>query len=92
MARKETLEAIKRYAEDLGWKVLIDYWFDGEITFSKRSPSGEDFSFTVDSEFPIGAIGYYWNLFEGEDDVEQMIYELYAGLAENIICDEEDYL
>ena len=62
---------IKEIAERLGWRV--SEYDDGTADFSKYSPAGEDFSFTVNAEEAEKEIYEFYNDFDVDEHVEMWI-------------------
>ena len=62
---------IKEIAERLGWKV--EEYDDGTVDFSKYSPAGEDFSFTVNAKEAEKEIYEFYNVFDVDEHVEMWI-------------------
>lgn len=63
-----TIEQITQIAESLGWKVEVD---ESDITFSRYTTAGQDFSFSVNKNKDITdeVLDYY----EGYDPSEEAI-------------------
>ena len=64
----KTIEQITQIAESLGWKVEVD---ESDITFSRYTTAGQDFSFSVNKNKDIAdeVLDYY----EGYDPSEEAI-------------------
>ena len=68
---------IKEIAERLGWRV--DEYDDGTVDFSKYSPAGEDFSFTVNAKEAEKEIYEFYNSFDVDKHVEMWIEARKSG-------------
>lgn len=64
----KTIEQITQIAESLGWKIEVD---ESDITFSRHTTAGQDFSFSVNKNKNITdeVLDYY----EGYDPSEEAI-------------------
>ena len=78
MASLEIIQKLFEKAEELGWS--RDHDCDDTYTFSKSSPAGQDFSFTVDTEgeptFFLSNIKEYYNDYDPS-------YEAYLWLDDS---------
>ena len=68
---------IKEIAERLGWRV--GEYDDGTVDFSKYSPAGEDFSFTVNAKEAEKEIYEFYNDFDVDEHVEMWIEARKSG-------------
>ena len=63
----------KQYKEEierLGWWITED---DKQIEIEKYSPAGEDFSFCIDAEDPVGQIRQYADSFDPDEHAAMWI-------------------
>jgi len=65
-------------AEKLGWSVSVD---DGYWEFEKYSPAGEDFIFSASGDDVVAELLSYYEEFEPDDHVEELIIAKHNGLA-----------
>ena len=70
---------IKEIAEHLGWKVREQN--DGTMDFSKYSPAGEDFSFTVNAKEAEKEIYEFCEDFDVDEHIEMWIEARQNGVS-----------
>lgn len=70
---------IREIAECLGWRV-VEY-DNGTVDFSKYSPAGEDFSFTVNAKEAEKEIYEFYNDFDVDEHIEMWIGARQNGVS-----------
>lgn len=85
---------IKKYiekAEALGWNVKI---FEEEVEFSKFSPAGEDFSFTVSKNNISEEVYEYYENFDVDEHIELWIEAKRTGVRDvpsiKVLCEDAE--